>query len=245
MDVRLTAHGPILSPMLANERRALALRWVAYDADSIEVPLFDLNSAHNWTEFRSAMEKWWGPTLNFVYADVEGHIGYQAVGKIPLRPNGLSGTPITDNKHEWAGFVPFGALPSTLDPPLGLLATANSRITPDGYQYPLTLNWASPYRNERIWKWLAGKNGLKREDMLALQNDIYSEVDQEMAQRFAYAIDHAAKNDKRLQQAADLMRTWDGAMTDRFIRRRNCDRSAQRVLAAFVGAESGSRLASV
>ncbi len=213
VDVRLTGHGPILSPMLPNEHRALALRWVAYDANSVEVPLLDLDSAHNWTEFRSAMEKWWGPTLNFVYADAEGHIGYQAVGKIPLRPGGLSGTPINDAKHEWAGFVPFGALPSTLDPPLGLLATANSRITPDGYQYPLTLSWASPYRNERIWKWLAGKNGLKREDMLTLQNDIYSEVDQEMAQRFAYAIDHAAKSDKRMQQAADLMRSWDGAMT--------------------------------
>ena len=132
VDIRLTAHGPILSPMLPNEQRALALRWVAYDANSVEVPLLDLDSAHNWAEFRSAMEKWWGPTLNFVYADVDGHIGYQAVGKIPLRPGGLSGTPIHDTQHEWAGFVPFGALPSTLDPPLGLLATANSRITPDG-----------------------------------------------------------------------------------------------------------------
>ena len=212
LNVRLTNHGPILSPMIAHEQRALALHWVAYDSDSAEIPLFDLDSARNWTEFRAAAAKWWGPTLNVIYADVEGHIGYQAVGKIPIRPNGLSGIPIADTQHEWAGYVPFEALPSTLDPALGLLATANSRITPDGYQYPLTLSWGAPYRNERIWKWLAGKNGLKREDMIALQTDVYSEIDQEMAQRFAYAIDHAPATGGQLKQAADLLRSWDGVM---------------------------------
>ncbi|HVJ07967.1 MAG TPA: penicillin acylase family protein [Acidisarcina sp.] len=212
LDVRLTNHGPILSPMLAHEQRALALRWVAYDSTSTGFPLFDMDSAKDWTEFRDAASRWWGPTLNLVYADAEGHIGYQAVGRIPIRPNGLSGVPIDDAQHEWAGYVPFEALPSTFDPALGLLATANSRITPDGYAYPLTLSWAAPYRNERIWKWLAGKNGLKREDMITLQTDVYSEVDQEMAQRFAYAIDHATKADDRLKQAADLLRSWDGMM---------------------------------
>jgi penicillin amidase len=49
--------------------------------------------------------------------------------------------------------------------------------------------------------------------MLSLQTDIYSEVDQELAQRFAYAIDHATSTDRRLREAADLMRTWDGAVT--------------------------------
>lgn len=212
MDVRSTNHGPIVSPMLAHEQRALALRWVAYDGASVEIPLYEMDTAKDWSEFRAAASKWWGPTLNLVYADAEGHIGYQAVGRIPMRPGGLMGVPIADAQHEWSGYVPSEALPSTLDPALGLLATANSRITPDGYQYPLTLGWASPYRNERIWKWLAGKNGLKREDMLTLQTDIYSEADQEVAQRFAYAIDHSTKADARLRQAADLLRSWDGAM---------------------------------
>lgn len=213
LDVQLSAHGPVITPMLKHEQRALALRWAAYDASSDGIPLFDLNSAQNWKEFRAAMSGWWGPTLNVIYSDDQGHIGYQAVGKIPMRPNGLAGVPIADQKHEWAGFIPLEALPSALDPPQGLLATANSRITPDGYQYPLTLGWASPYRNERIWKQLAGRNGLKREDMLALQTDIYSEIDQELAQRFAYAIDRAAPKDPRLHEAADLLRSWDGEVT--------------------------------
>jgi penicillin amidase len=49
--------------------------------------------------------------------------------------------------------------------------------------------------------------------MLAVQTDVYSEMDQEMGQRLAYAIDHTDGVDARLRQAADLMRSWDGKLT--------------------------------
>ncbi len=110
-------------------------------------------------------------------------------------PSGLSGTPIDDTNeaasYEWAGYIPFDQLPQVFDPPGGILATANSRVTPDGYPFSITLNWEAPYRNERIWKQLDDTHNLKPADMLALETDIHSDVDQEIAQRFAYAIDHA------------------------------------------------------
>jgi penicillin amidase len=210
LDVERTEHGPVLNPLLPGETRTLSLRWTAYDPKAAAIPLFDLDSANNWDEFRQAISKWWGPTLNIVYADDQGNIGYQAAGLIPYRPAGLKGVPVADHQHEWQGFVPFDQMPSTFNPTDGILATANSRITPDNAPYQLTLEWASPYRNERIWKWLSGKDRFTPSDMLKLQTDIYSEVDQELAQRFAYAIDHSSKADARLRQAADLMRTWSG-----------------------------------
>ena len=212
VDTERTVHGPVISALVPGEKRVLALRWSAYDPKSGGNPLFDLDAASNWQEFRAAMSKWWGPGQNVVYADDQGHIGYQAVGYVPYRPTGISPVPITDQNHEWQGFVPFDQLPSTLDPVNGIIATANSRITPDGYPIQLTLAWSDPYRNERIWKWFAGKNKLTPEDMLKLQTDVYSPIDQELAQRFAYAIDHAKNPGKRLQQAADLMRSWDGVV---------------------------------
>jgi penicillin amidase len=108
--------------------------------------------------------------------------------------------------------LPFASLPSSLDPPSGILATANSRITPDGYPTPLSLEWASPYRNERIWRWLSRHEKVTRIDMLALQTDIDSELDHELAQRFAYAIDHAHRPSARLRAAADILRSWDGVL---------------------------------
>ncbi len=216
VDVARTGHGPILTPAIPGEKRALALAWSAYDLSATSIPLFDIDAASNWGEFRNILSLWWGPSLNVIYADDQGHIGYQAVGFIPIRQGGLSTVPVPAGSGEWQGFVPFDQLPSTEDPVNGILATANSRVTPDDYPYQVTLEWAAPYRNERIWKWLAGKTQEKKlvpEDMLALQTDIYSGLDQELAHRYAYAIDHTPRADKQLRQAADLMRSWNGVLT--------------------------------
>jgi len=212
IDVATTGHGPIITPLIPHETRTIALRWSAYDVPHDSLCVFALDTAADWTSFRDALSRWTSPSLNVVYADDQGHIGYQAVGQIPNRPMGIADVPIADTNHEWQNYIPFAELPSALDPANGVIATANSRITPDNYTYAISDDWADPYRTERIWKWLAGKNNLTPADMLTLQNDFYSAVDQELAQRFAYAIDHAKNTDRRMREAADLMRTWDGTV---------------------------------
>jgi penicillin amidase len=213
LDVQLTAHGPLLNLILTRESRPIALKWTLYDPAFNAQPLYQINVASNWTEFSAALGNWCWPTQNVVYSDDQGHIAYQAVGRLPLRPAGLAGVPIQDTSHEWQGFIPFDAMPSAVDPPSGLLATANSRVTTAASPYPLSLEWVDPYRVERIYKSLEGRDGLTPADMLAVQTDVYSEVDQELGHRFAYAIDHTPGADDQLKKAADLMRSWDGRLT--------------------------------
>lgn len=213
IDVESTDHGPIVTPIIPGETRPIALRWTLYDPSLHSVPLFAMNTAKDWKEFSAAIEKWVWPTQSLVYADDQGHIAYHAIGRVPLRPGGLVGVPIADTQHEWKGYIPFDAMPNEFDPPSGFLASANSRVTTQKSPYPLTLEWIDPYRVERIYKLLDGRSGLTPSDMLATQTDIYSEVDQELGHRFAYAIDHTPGTDARLRQAADLLRAWDGRLT--------------------------------
>ncbi len=240
LDVRETEHGPLLNPILPKETRAIALKWTLYDSSLNTLPVYEINKAANWDEFQAALKIWCWPTQNVVYTDDQGHIGYHAIGKVPIHLGSRNIYPVTFNS--WMKFdlesvpgkgsdrivyLPFDVMPHALDPPSGFLATANSNVTRDvppvsTKRYPLnidmstiplTLEWADPYRAERIYRLLDGRNGLTRADMLAVQTDIYSEVDQEIGHRLAYAIDHTEGADERLKKAADLMRSWDGRLT--------------------------------
>ena len=212
LDVKLTRHGPIITDILPAETRQVALRWTLYDG--LRIPFFDVDSAQNWEEFRKAFSQFDAPGQNVVYGDVEGNIGYQATGRVPIRATGDGSLPVSgaDDAHEWTSYVPFEKLPSIYNPPSGVIATANGRITPDGYPYSISAEWEAPWRAERIYHVLESGRKLAAADMLELQNDVHSENDLFAAERFVYAVDHAAKPSARAKQAADLMRNWDGRM---------------------------------
>ena len=209
-DIQSTAHGPLVNALMSKGEGPVALKWTLYDPTANTLPLYPMNVAANWDEFSAALRLWCWPAQNLVYSDDQGHIAYHAIGEVPVRPGGLVGVPIQDSAHEWAGYIPFDDMPNAFDPPSGFLATANARVTTDKSPYPLSLEWQDPYRVERIYKSLQGRDKLTPKDMLAVQTDVYSEVDQELGHRFAYAIDHTPGVDDRLRKAADLMRSWDG-----------------------------------
>ena len=212
VDVKITRHGPVISELLPGETRLIALRWTLYDG--LHMPFFDVNAAQNWDDFRKAFSLLDAPGQNVVYADVDGNIGYQSTGKVPIRAVGDGSVPVSgaDDAHEWTGYVPFEKLPSIYNPTSGVIATANGRITPDGYPYLISAEWEAPWRTERIYHVLESGRKFAPADMLALENDVHSENDLFAAERFVYAIDHAAKPSARAKQAADLMRNWDGRM---------------------------------
>jgi penicillin G amidase len=215
MDVLVTRHGPIVSGEMKGENRQLALKWALFDT-GLSLPFFAVNNAQNWDQFRTAFAAFNGPGQNVVYADVDGNIGYQATGRVPIRAVGDDGTlPVSgaDNTHEWTGYVPFEEMPSVYNPPSGIIATANGRITAEGYKYSITKEWESPYRTERIYRVLRQDKKFNEGDMLALQTDVQSDLDKFVAQRMVYAVDQTPGASARARQAADILRRFDGKLS--------------------------------
>ena len=216
-DVVITRHGPIVSGIVpGSDPRKLALRWVLYEPHTLTLDLFrHMGSAGDWDQFRDALKGFASPGQNVVYADVDGHIGYQATGWVPVRTKGDATKPVPGNtdEYEWNGFLTLDQMPHVFDPQSGIIATANNRTAPNDWPYLISNQWYSPNRVDRIYRVLHSGKKFSPADMLALQTDVYSSFDQFLANQFVYAVDHSAKTTARAKQAADLMRGWKGQLT--------------------------------
>lgn len=116
------------------------------------------------------------PTLCFVFADADGHIGMQSCGRFPVRGGGhlgLAPIPAWDERNHWQGVVPVEQLPAVYDPPCGFVATANEEMT--GRDSPLLVTQPLPdYRKRRIDERLEQLPAATVEDMQTLQYDVVS-----------------------------------------------------------------------
>jgi penicillin amidase len=99
LDVPLTHHGntdtPIISSIFPGEN---ALAQPALDhlrPRQRHRPFFAVDSASDWTSMLSAFAAWGGPAQNLIYADDQGHIGYHAVGRIPVRGDANNPSPLS------------------------------------------------------------------------------------------------------------------------------------------------------
>jgi penicillin amidase len=177
VELKFTRHGPVL---WEDGKRALALHWVGAEPGTAGyLGSLSLDRAKNWQEFEQAMPRWKVPSENIVYADRDGNIGEHSTGLAPLRKNwtGLLPVPETGG-FEWSGFVPNEDLPHSYNPAAGFIASANHKMIPENYRYPVGFQWAPPDRFGRIVEVLGGAAKSQRKlsvsDMEDLQNDVVS-----------------------------------------------------------------------
>lgn len=210
-DVTVTRHGPII---FEGDGKRYALRWTALDptknnADSTYV----LNRARNWKEFNAALESFTAPTQNIVYADVDGHIGYHAAGVVPIRKSGDGSVPYdgSTDAGEWTSYIPMAKLPTSYDPPSGIIVTANQRIVGTDYPYFLTHSWAQPYRARRIWDLLNEKPKLSVDDFRRVLGDVYSIAGVSFTKEAVKLLrPKLTPADEKLRATLDAFEKWDG-----------------------------------
>ncbi len=207
--VKATRHGPVISH---DGDRDLALRWMALEPHSLRFPFLKIDRAGNWQEFTEALRDFTGPTQSFVYADLDGNIGFYAAGWIPIRPKGDGTIPVTGSTddYDWSGTIPFEGLPHAYNPASGLIATANGRVVPDEYPYLITHRWSEPFRTARIYQLLESRNGLTVSDMLRIQSDVLSLEDLWLAKELRNAAKAHPPESAEARYALTLLEKWDG-----------------------------------
>ncbi|HEV7896296.1 MAG TPA: penicillin acylase family protein [Planosporangium sp.] len=153
---------------------AVALRWTALDPGRTVEAVFTLNAARGWADFRRAAAQFEVPAQNLIYADVDGNIGYQSPGRIPVRGKGDGRWPAPgwDSAYDWKSFIPFDELPSVHNPARGYVVTANQAVIGPEYPRFLTDDWTYGYRAERIKQMIDDTSGkVSVADVARMQTD--------------------------------------------------------------------------
>jgi penicillin amidase len=234
IQVRETHLGPILNDNQIDEQTGeilgfnnedpIAFHWTSYEPSTIYYSIMLLNRAQNWDEFREALRLWDAPSQNFVYADVEGNIGYQTPGNVPVRAAGHTGKLPVDgstDEFEWRGYVPFDLLPSVFNPERGYIETANQALVPLSYydylaseltdtygedaNYIFDYSWDIGYRGQRIVEMLAATDQHNFDTFSAIQGDNKFL----MAEAIAPTLASVDMGSEALNEARDWMREWD------------------------------------
>ncbi len=212
-EVKISRHGPIMTPVLEGISQPLALQWTATREPShVLDSILRIDRARNWSEFRDALRLFDAPAQNFVYADVDGNIGYQMPGNVPIRGKGDGSVPVPGwaGEYEWTGYVPFDELPSVYNPPTHFIATANNQVVPSTYKYLITNDWSAPYRVTRIIDLLKSKEKLSMEDFRAIQADVRS-IPLERLRK--YIAGFTFEKEKFLAtRAMEIVTKWDGKL---------------------------------
>ncbi|MGH2538359.1 MAG: penicillin acylase family protein [Candidatus Promineifilaceae bacterium] len=231
--VRRTQHGPLIGALVGDGRQELSLASMALEPTAGLGAFAALNLAQDWDRFLDAGRQIGGPSLNLVYADVGGNIGYLATGRVPIRAAGDNRLPAPgwDGQHEWRGLIPAEHMPAAFNPPEGLIVCANHKIAGDDYPYDLGACWRNGFRAARLVELLDDDEPLTLEASMAAQLDCTSLPGRAVAAAMAeWSLDSATR-----LAAARLLASWDGQMAP--------DSPAAAVYRAFVGQFSRRLLA--
>lgn len=214
VELRFTRHGPVIHQDEAN-RRAFVLRWAGLEpGGAAYLGSLAVDRAQNRDEFLRALQAWKVPGLNFMYADVDGNVGWIAAALTPIRRgwDGLLPVPGASDRYRWDGFLKVADYPQRFNPPEHWLATANHNILPPNYPHEISYEFETPFRYERIRSQLsvppAATGKFTIADFQRIQQDATSLAAQQLV-----AMLKTVELPTELRDVGRLLTNWDGTLS--------------------------------
>lgn len=211
--IKYTHHGPVISGMRGIDDAVLTMRWSGYDHSDEIKAVYLLNRAGNWDEFRTALSNFRAISQNFAYADVEGNIGLNTGGGVPVRKGtGLLPRRGDTDEYEWKGYVPFDLLPSSFNPEEGFVSSANQRTVDKNYPFFISGDFSMPYRIMRIREMAAEKQVLGIEDFKRMITDNHSAYAAMLTPVILKEAETISDTDETEKAAIEELKGWDYSM---------------------------------
>ena len=207
--IRMTKRGPVVSEVLPGLKtnHVITLRWAPFETMGPSLGLDKVQQARSVDEIREALKEVNWITLNFVFADTKGNIGWQTSGKLPIRSQGEGTLPyiVRDGRDNWTGWIPFEKMPQSYNPERGWLGTCNHKTVTEDYPYYYSSHFSPSYRYRRLSQ-LLDAPGLKPADShWQFQRDTLNL----MAREITPIMTQALKSHGDTKALADILSRWN------------------------------------
>jgi len=212
VTIRSTVRGPIINALVPsidkNGDAPMSLRWVGMEHIDDLRAILGLGRVKSWDQFRTVLRDWSVAIFNYIYADKNGHIGYQMCGRIPIRGRMWPGVREANNpQDQWQGYIPFEAMPHRSDPKGGTVASANQRIVGPDYPFPIYGAYSQGHRGVRLDEVFNGSPKMDVAANIKLQNDVKNSRAERTVPHILKALVGSA--DPAAREVAAILGNWD------------------------------------
>jgi len=210
-SIPLTYWGPMPHYDEDNNRKDLAMRWILHkhmDHNIFET-FIKMNKAHNYDDFKDALQYFEAPGQNFVFLSHNENIALRPQAKYIKRKQGRGQYIYPGNTldSDWDGALRFSEQPYAYNPDQHYLASANQITNSPKFNYPYYGKFED-YRGRSINYLLSNNNSIDFDDFKNFQNDNTSFLAQDLKDDLISYINPQSLSENG-RKWYDLLKEWN------------------------------------
>jgi penicillin amidase/acyl-homoserine-lactone acylase len=217
-EIARSAHGPVVR----NDRGVFAIRYAGMGEIRQNEQYFAMNKARNLSEWKAAMAMGVLPSINYVYGDAKGNVGYVHNGRYPVRKEGVDWSGVVPGDRSdliWNAQLPFAKIPQVWNPKSGWVFNANNTpfqatseaddLKPGAFSKTLGLQTNMTNRAWRALETYGADTSITAEEFEAYKYDLTFSSRSDLAKALTLLGALNAKDDPDLAAAQALLKDWD------------------------------------
>ncbi|HEX4712874.1 acylase [Phenylobacterium sp.] len=217
-EVLRSAHGPVVR----TDHGVFAIRYAGMDEVRQPEQYYRLNKAANLAQWKAAMSLGVLPSINYVYADEKGNIGYVYNGRYPVRKEGVDWSGVVPGDRSdliWTAQLPFEKIPQLWNPKSGFVFNSNNTpfqatdpaddLKPEAFSKTLGIQTNMTNRAYRVLETVGVQHSIDAKTFNDDKYDLAYSTRSDVAKGVQALLSVPAGDDADLAAAQALVKTWD------------------------------------
>jgi penicillin amidase/acyl-homoserine-lactone acylase len=211
-------HGPVFE----TDHGDYALRYAGMDEIGQLEQYYALNKSNSLVEFQASMALNALPSINYIYADAAGNVGFVHNAQYPDRKPGWDWhkqLPGDRSDLIWQGYLPYTNVPQLWNPASGLVFNSNNQpfsatdgpdnMRPEDFAPEMGLQTNQTNRSLRMMELTDGTRPIDRQRLLAIKFDTAYSSKSVAAEIVSQVVNHDWSTEPNLAIAARHLAAWD------------------------------------